>query len=65
MIPINIYEKPKVLKTKAIALVASFKVSTVSLICFCKSYIFFLSLISIEQIKHQIVSTDSFGILLT
>ena len=26
MIPINIYEKPKVLKTKTIALVLSFKV---------------------------------------
>ena len=42
MIPINIYEKPKVLKTKTIALVLSFKVVVmVSLICFCKNYIYF------------------------
>ena len=68
MIPINIYEKPKVLKTKTIALVLSFKVVVmVSLICFCKNYIYFqpYNYNSIEQIKYQIVSTDSFGIPLT
>ena len=52
MIPINIYEKPKVLKTKAIALVLSFKVVVmVSLICFCKNYIFLILITFVTLVK--------------